>query len=156
MIRQQPSRIGAMANRSDILCSSASVGAVLATMVVAVVLNVPGLQYEPLFLWVRIGCPLLLFIGFLGSLYGSRLLRLLGWFGILLFLGCAMAMIFPGEDYTSGGPDGPSLAAPHLVSAQETVLRLILFLVLIAVLISSYLRLGVWAAERKFLPRTER
>jgi hypothetical protein len=118
------------------------VTAAFAAAVAAITLNVPQFQFDPLMLWVKVTCPILLFIGILGSLYGSRLLWILGWLGILLFIGCTIGMIIPGDDYMSGGMDGPPLTSPIMVSIQEIVLRLVLCILLVVALVTSYVRLG--------------
>jgi hypothetical protein len=128
--------------RKDILSSKAFFVFSVVALAAAVTQNTPGLQFDPLHLWVKILNPLLIFIGLAGSLYNSRVLRILGWLGIALYLGCAVEMIFPGEDYVSGGPNGPPLMAPHLVSAENIALRFVLFMTLIIVLVCSYIKIG--------------
>lgn len=118
------------------------VGAILAAAGASIMLNVRQLQFEPLLLWVRIICPMLLAIGILGSMFGSRLSRILGWLGILVFVVSAIGMVLPGEDYMSGGPDGPPLAAPRMVPVLEIVLRFALCALVTLVLVGSYYRLG--------------
>lgn len=131
----------AMPSRSGVIA------AVVSAAVAIVSLNIPWLQFEPLLLWVRVLCPLLLLLGLWGSIYNSRIARLLGWLGILVFMGCAIGMVLPGDDYMSGDPDGPALDEPRLVSGRETLGRLLFCVSLIVALIWSYVRIG--RARRK-------
>ena len=114
----------------------------LTTIVVAGLLNVPAFQYEPLDMWVRIACPLLILCGTYGGMFVSRLLRPLGWSGIGLFLVCGLLMVLPGDDYMSGGPNGPPLQAPRLPSPTEIGIRFFIFLAVTAALISGFIKLG--------------
>lgn len=126
----------------DQLRAPAFVGVLLSGTAASVVLNIPSLHFEPLLLWVRALCPALLAIGIWASLRGFKSLRTLGWFGVFLFIICAVGMVFPGEDYMSGGPDAPPFATPRMATAHEIVLRLILFMTLIATLVFCYFRIG--------------
>ena len=129
--------------RKAVLHSKAFVVAAVAAVVAATTLYVPELLYDrQLVLWVKIICPLLFFIGLAGSLFGSRLLRILGWLGIPFYLVFAIGMILPGEEYIDGGPNGPPLSAPHLPSVQESALRFVLLMTLVVVLVASYKRIG--------------
>lgn len=131
-----------MVNEYRVTNSKSLAGFAIAIFAVAISLNDAWLQYEPLDLWIRILCPLLLISGITGSLYRFRFLRLIGWLGILLYIPCAIGMILPGEDYIAGGPNGPPLVAPKLPSIQETAIRFILFLILILVLVITYKKIG--------------
>lgn len=120
------------------------VAAVAATLM----MNVTALQYEPLDLWVRLVCPLLLLGGIYGSARRSRILRVVGWIGIVIFILCGIQMIIPGEDYISGGPDGPPIAAPRLPTLAETGVRLVAFIA-----ITAALTYGFWRLKKVGLPR---
>lgn len=107
----------------------------------AAILNVTSLQYEPIQLWVRVICPVLIFVGIIGSVREARFIRIFGWLGIGLFIVCGLQMILPGDDYMSGGPNGPPLEMPRLVSPYEIGIRLVAFLIVVAGLIYGFRRL---------------
>lgn len=112
-------------------------GAVGAT----IVMNATAFQYEPLPMWIRLGVPLLIFCGIYGNVRDSRIFRVLGWAGITLFILFGLLMIIPGEDYMSGGPDGPPLTAPRLPSYGETALRFGVFISVVAAWLYGFRRL---------------
>lgn len=123
--------------------SRASIIAVcVAALAATLMLNLTSIQYEPLHLWIRVVCPLLIFAGIYGSRFKARLPRILGWLGIVLFVVVGLQMILPGEDYMSGGPDGPPLAAPRLPSLAETGVRFAVFVVVTTALSYGFWRLG--------------
>jgi hypothetical protein len=119
-----------------------------------ILMNVTAFQYERPDVWVRLVGPLLLLGGIYGSIRGSRLLRVAGWLGIVLFILCGMQMIIPGEDYMSGGPDGPPLAAPRLPNPAETGIRLVVFIAITVALTYGFWRLkDVGLTRRSPTPR---
>lgn len=128
--------------RRDFLSSKAFFVFLVAALAAAVTQNIHGLQFDPLSLQVKILYPSLIFIGLVASLYHSRVFRVSGWLGIALYIWCAFQMIFPGEDYLAGGPDGPPLMAPRLVGTENIALRFVLFMALIVALVVSYIRIG--------------
>ena len=74
---------------------------------VTTLLNVPQLFFEPLFMWARVGIPILLVIGLVGTFLELRLLRLAGWMGIGLFVLVVLVTAIPGEDFTFGSSNPP-------------------------------------------------
>jgi hypothetical protein len=122
----------------------------VAALAATIMMNVTALQYEPLDLWVRLVCPLLLIGGIYGSTRGSRILRAVGWLGIVIFILCGIQMIIPGEDYMSGGPDGPPLAAPRLPTLAETGVRLVAFIAITVALTYGFWRLKKVGLTRRF------
>jgi hypothetical protein len=113
--------------------------------VVTLTLNLSQLFFfEPLHLWVRIGVPVLLVTGFLGSVLRSKSLRFVGWIGICYFVPYALTGSIPGEDYRFGGPGYPPITnAPHLVGWLPIFWRLALMLLLSASLIVCFRKLAV-------------
>jgi hypothetical protein len=109
-----------------------------AALVATFMLNLTSIQYEPLYLWVKVTCPLLIFFGIYGSKFDTRLPRILGWLGIALFVASGLQMILPGEDYISGGPHGPPLAAPRLASPTEIGVRSVVFIAVTTALSYSF------------------
>jgi len=108
---------------------------------VVAILNIRSLQYEPIHLWVRIICPLLLILGIIGSLLDARLIRIMGWLGIGIFVVCGLQMILPGDDYMSGGPSGAPLNIPRLVSPYEIAIRATVFIAVVTGLVYGFRRL---------------
>src|SRR5262249_35819084 len=108
----------------------------------ALLLNIPGLFFEPLKLWARIGAPILLAAGFIGALLRNKPLRFIGWAGIACLIVLFLGTLMPGEDYTLGGPNDPPMAAPHLVSGAYVVYRLVGFSALSVALIICFHRLA--------------
>jgi hypothetical protein len=110
---------------------------IILTSLVALAINIPSIQFDPFYLWIRLGVPALLLVGFSGSLYGLKVARIVGWIGILVFVRCGVQLVLPGEGFISGGPDGPPLSQPHLASTQDILVRL-------AIVVSMVVGL-VWA-----------
>src|SRR5581483_6045680 len=79
----------------------------------SVLLNLPSLYFEPLAIWVLLGVPVALVAGFIGSVWNSKLLRVIGWAGIFVFSLAVLTGSVPGEDYTLGGPGSPPGPVPH-------------------------------------------
>ena len=67
-----------------------------------------------------------------------RVIRLLGWLGILGFFVCLVAISIPGEDYTFGGPNGPTLNAPCHVNPAYITTRLFLLILIGSLLAWSF------------------
>ena len=123
-----------MVNRRNLLLGWLLVLMALATCL----LNIPGLFFEPLADWVRILVPALFAIGFVGTSRRNKLVRSVGWIGVLLFGLVMLTAVLPGEDYTLGGPSAPLGALPHLPSHSLVVIRLLAFLAVVAGLMVCY------------------
>ena len=114
-------------------------GLLLVLMALATcLLNVPSLFFEPLAYWVRILVPVLLAIGFAGTLRGASLVRSAGWVGVLLFSLVMLTAVMPGEDYTLGGLGSPPGIPPHIPSHALVVTRILAFLSVIVGLAACY------------------
>jgi len=80
------------------------------------IINVDLFHFDRMFLWAKVTVSVPLLCGLVGTVSGIRLLRFVGWLGILMFFFAALRIAIPDEDYFSGGPDGPQLSAPRVVS----------------------------------------
>lgn len=132
-----------MKSKNGVFGASAYIVVYGAALAATIILNLTSFQYEPLYLWVRVTCPLLIFGGIYGSRFNTRFPRILGWLGIALFVAAGLQMILPGEDYMSGGPNGPPLAAPRLPSLTEIVLRFVVFAT-----VATALSYGFWRLRK--------
>jgi hypothetical protein len=107
---------------------NAFIGGLLLLIVgVTCLLNFRSMFYEPLNLWPRIAIPILLAVGFVGSVLRAKSLLLLGWIGSGLFLLIVIGSAIPGEDYRLAG-----VTAPNMPSGAYVLFRL-LFLLAVAV-----------------------
>lgn len=109
----------------------------------SVLLNLPTLYFEPLDTWVCVGVPMALLVGFIGSVWKTKVFRVVGWVGVFIFLLVTLTGVRPGEDYTLGGPGSPPGPAPHLISDELAHRRWLLFGGTAAALIACY----VWAGR---------
>jgi hypothetical protein len=114
-------------------------GFLLLVAVAACALNVPGFFWEPMTLWLRITIPGLLIAGLVGTLVGSRILRVVGWVGIALFTLLVLFIAFLTDDYIfRGTPAG----LPNVPSATAFAWRILLFLANSVLLITCFKRLA--------------
>jgi hypothetical protein len=107
---------------------------------VAVILSLPILHFEQFYWWPKIVDPALILLGFLGSTQRSKIFRVVGWSGILLFAMHGCTLIMPGEDYMSGGSDGPGPMTPRLVGPGEIGARLAIIVALVSALVLCFRR----------------
>jgi len=103
---------------------------------VAVSLFYKGVLFDPIYSWIKYVVLLSLIIGIIGPEFGLRPLRYLGWIGLILYIRCALQIVFPSEEYISGGPDGPPLFKPRLPSGGEAMFRIVAVSTIIFVLFS--------------------
>lgn len=106
------------------------------------IVNASFFYYDPIHLWVRVTFPIIMIFGMYGTISGGRFFRWLGWLGIGVFILCGLEIVFPGEDYISGGPEGPALAEPRIPSLMETAIRLTVIAFVTIGLIYIYSILG--------------
>jgi hypothetical protein len=99
----------------------------LAVLGASILLNLSYLYDEPFDGWVSVGLPVALSLGFVGSAWNYRLLRLIGWISVAVFMLVELISIVPGEEYTLGGPGSPPGPTPHLLPHNIIVLRTFLF-----------------------------
>jgi hypothetical protein len=125
------------------------IGFCLLIVSVSVILNVPSLFFEPVHLWFRVALPTVLCLGFVGSIWRVNFLRIVGWIGVAWFTLLVIGTTFPGDDYLSGGPEGPSLTAPRFVSERYIEWRFLLLMVLAVVLAILFQRLGKVSAKNE-------
>jgi hypothetical protein len=121
---------------------------------VTCLLNLQSMFFEPVGPWVRIAIPILLSVGFVGSVLGNKSLRLVGWVAIAL---CALFLLTgaaPGEDYTLGGPDSPAGPSPHFVSGWLVLCRVAVFLALVVSLIVCFKSLARMPSSTNMAPRS--
>ena len=100
------------------------------------------IQFEPLHIWIRICIPILFTIGLIGGYLRNRYLRAFGWIGILVFIIVAIHVVMPGEDYIFGGPKGPPITAPRIVSGADILVRFAIWAALSSSLVWSFRRLS--------------
>ncbi len=102
-------------------------------------MNVPGFFWEPFSLGVRITIPVLLVVGWVGTLRGIGLLRAVGWVGIVAFTLLVVCIVFLSDDYIAEGtPDGP----PNVPHAGAFAWRIVIFLASSVALIVCFKRLA--------------
>ena len=102
-------------------------------------MNIPGFFWEPFALWLRIAIPVLLSVGFVGTLGGSGVLRVVGWIGILAFTVLVTCLTFLSDDYIAEGtPEG----LPNVPHAGAFAWRILLFLASTILLIVCFKRMA--------------
>ncbi len=108
--------------------SGVRLGALLLAVIGAsILLNLSYLYDEPFDGWVSVGLPVALSLGFVGSAWNYRWLRLIGWISVAVFVLVELISVVPGEEYTLRGPGSPPGPTPHLLPHNIIVLRTLLF-----------------------------
>ncbi len=104
----------------------------------SILLNLSYLYDDPFSGWVLIGIPAALLLGFAGSIWRHRLLRVVGWLAVWLFVFAEIVSTVPGEEYTLGGPRSPPGSVPHLLPKDVLLGRFLLFAASAIALILCY------------------
>lgn len=104
-------------------------------------LNLDSVNFQPVALWAKLIVPAMIGIGGIATARNIRVLRPIGWIGILLFLLVSVVASFPSEDYLLGGPNDNPADLPRAVSDINSWIRVIVGLLITALLFWRYRRL---------------
>lgn len=128
---------------------------VIATALVAMTMAISAIHLEDIFLALRISVPIMILSGFVGAIYKYRILRLVGWVGIIVYVRCAIGMVIPGEDYSPRDFIDKPVDVVPIMSLGEFALRFVAMSVLVTVLIVTYRRVGKQMSPAERSARTE-
>jgi hypothetical protein len=103
-------------------------------------LNLKPIHFEALSLGARLVPMTALAIGLCGSLFKARLIRFVGWIGIVMFFVVSVALSFPSEDYVLGHSPIGSGTGPREVSAVTVSIKLLMGFAITMALILTYRR----------------
>ena len=107
-------------------------------------MTISGVFWQPFPVWVRAVIATLLIAGFLGSLIRSRIIRAIGWVGILWFTCLVFVNTFLSDYFIATDTWNGPIAPPHPADSRW---RILLFLADDVLLVALFKKLGELSAN---------